>query len=309
MMNPNQDIPLTLAQAGTAASALASAPASAACAGDGITPGSGPVSSDWFGYDRLDFELNGRRVILVSPKNAAPGRPWIWRTEFFGAFPSVDIAMLAKGWHVAHYTVPNLYGAPVALDAMDGFYTQLVADYQLAPKPVLEGFSRGGLYAFNWAVRHPGKVAALYVDAPVCDFKSWPAGKGNGTGGPSEWLGCLESYELTEEQALAYKLNPLDNLAPLAAAKIPIIAVAGDVDEVVPMDENICIVERRYRELGGKIQLIVKPGVGHHPHRLTDPTPVVDFLNGHVTPARRDGAAEGGANLGQGRPTLQDRKV
>ena len=61
--------------------------------------------------------------------------------------------------------------------------------------------------------------------------------------------------EFTEEEALAYKFNPLDNLAPLAAAKIPIIAVAGDADVVVPMDENISIVESRYRELGGEIQL------------------------------------------------------
>jgi lysophospholipase L1-like esterase/pimeloyl-ACP methyl ester carboxylesterase len=242
--------------------------------------------SKWNGYDRVDFVLNGRRVILVSPKTAAPGRPWIWRTEFFGAFPSVDIAMLAQGWHVAHYSVPGLFGAPVALDAMDGFYSQIVAEHQLAPKPVLEGFSRGGLYAFNWAARNPAKVAALYVDAPVCDFKSWPAGKGKGKGAPSEWQGCLKAYGFTEEQALAYKLNPLDNLEPLAAAKIPIIAVAGDTDDVVPLAENIAIVESRYSELGGEIQLIVKPGVGHHPHSLTDPAPVVEFLLKHVTPAR-----------------------
>jgi lysophospholipase L1-like esterase/pimeloyl-ACP methyl ester carboxylesterase len=254
----------------------------------GKTPGDVPdrAVSKWNGYDRLDVEIDGRRAILVSPKNAAPGRPWIWRTEFFGAFPSVDIALLAQGWHVAHYTVPNLYGAPAALDAMDGFYTKFVAEYKLAPKPVMEGFSRGGLYAFNWAARNPGKVAALYVDAPVCDFKSWPGGKGKSKGGVSEWQGCLKAYGFTEEEALAYKFNPLDNLAPLAAAKIPIIAVAGDADVVVPMDENISIVESRYRELGGEIQLIVKPGVGHHPHSLEDPTPVVDFLIRHITPAR-----------------------
>ncbi|MFZ4777279.1 MAG: alpha/beta hydrolase family protein [Terrimicrobiaceae bacterium] len=139
----------------------------------------------------------------------------------------------------------------------------------------------------NWnPASVPGKVAALYVDAPVCDFKSWPGGKGKGKGGaPSEWPGCLKAYGFTEEQALAYKFNPVDNLAPLAAAKIPIIAVAGDADDVVPLPENIGIVEIRYRELGGEIQLIVKPGVGHHPHSLTDPTPVVDFLIRHVTPA------------------------
>ena len=169
---------------------------------------------------------------------------------------------------------------------MDGVHAKIVAEHKLAPKPVLEGFSRGGLYAFNWAARNPGKVAALYVDAPVCDFKSWPGGKGKGKGGPSDWQGCLKAYGFTEAQALVYKFNPLDNLAPLAAAKIPIIAVAGDAADVVPLAENIAIVDGRYRELGGEIQLIVKPGVGHHPHSLTDQAPVVEFLLKYVTPAR-----------------------
>ncbi|HEY9248699.1 MAG TPA: GDSL-type esterase/lipase family protein [Rariglobus sp.] len=234
--------------------------------------------SQWNGYERTDFLVGRRPAILVAPKTPAAGRPWIWRTEFFGAFPSVDLALLEKGWHVAYLDVQNLYGAPVALDAMDGFHPYLLEKYKLAGKPVLEGFSRGGLFAFNWAARHPDRVAALYVDAPVCDFKSWPAGHGRGKGSPGDWTRCLQVYGLTEEQARDYTGNPIDNLAPLAAAKIPIIAVAGDADDVVPLNENIGIVEKRYRELGGRIQLITKPGVGHHPHSLTDPTPVVDFL-------------------------------
>ena len=30
--------------------------------------------------------------------------------------------------------------------------------------------------------------------------------------------------------------------------------------------------------MGGKIEVIVKPGVDHHPHSLKDPKPIVDFL-------------------------------
>ncbi|MEI6421231.1 MAG: GDSL-type esterase/lipase family protein, partial [Lentisphaerota bacterium] len=199
--------------------------------------------SNWAGYDRLNVSVNGRPAILVSHKNEAPGRPWIWRTEFFGAFPSVDMALLEKGWHLVYIDLQNLFGAPVALDAMDGFYDYLTADQKLSAKPVLEGFSRGGLFAFNWAARNPTKVAALYVDAPVCDFKSWPAAKGKSKGSPVEWERCLKAYGCTEEQALAYKLSPIDNLAPIAAAKIPISAVAGDADDTVPVEENIAIVE------------------------------------------------------------------
>ncbi len=243
------------------------------------------VISQWNGYKRLDFAVNGRPSILVSPKTPAPGRPWIWRTEFFGAFPSVDIALLAKGWHIAYVNVSKLFGAPVALDAMDGFYAYMTEQNQLSVKPVLEGFSRGGLYAFNWAARNPTKVAALYVDAPVCDFKSWPGGQGKSKASTGDWSDCLKAYRFTEEQALAYPLNPIDNLAPLAVAKIPIIAVAGDADKTVPVDENIVVVETRYKKLGGEIKVILKPGVDHHPHSLNDPTPVVDFLLQYVAPA------------------------
>ena len=83
---------------------------------------------------------------------------------------------------------------------------------------------------------------------------------------------------------MAYGLNPVDNLKPLALAKIPILGVCGDADTGVPPAENIQLVERRYREMGGEIKVIVKPGVGHHPHSLPDPKPIVDFILVH--PAR-----------------------
>lgn len=239
------------------------------------------VRSQWQGYERLDFLVADRACLLVMPKTPAAGKPWIWRTEFFGAFPAADQALLGKGYHVAYMNVENMYGAPVAMPLMDQFYDYLTSTRQLSSKAVLEGFSRGGLFAFNWAARNPAKVACLYVDAPVCDFKSWPGGKGKGKGSPGDWEKCKKVYGFTEEQALAYQLNPVDNLKPLAAAKIPVIAVCGDADDVVPIAENIQVVEKRYRELGGEIQVIVKPGVAHHPHSLADPQPIVDFILAH----------------------------
>lgn len=236
----------------------------------------------WNGFSRREFQVKGRAATLVAPENRLPGKAWIWRPEFFGAFPSVDIALLHQGFHVAYVNMQNLYGGPAAMDAMDEFYTYILNEEKLAPTMVLEGFSRGGLYALNWAARNPDKIAALYLDAPVCDFKSWPGGKGEGKGSTSDWERCLQVYGLSEADALRYPLNPVDNLQAIAEAKIPIIAVAGDADESVPISENIGIVEQRYRDFGGEIQLIVKPGVGHHPHSLDDPTPVVDFLLQHA---------------------------
>ena len=67
---------------------------------------------------------------------------------------------------------------------MTAFYDELTGRHGLAKKTVLEGFSRGGLFAYNWAAANPEKVACIYGDAPVCDFKSWPGGKGRSPGSP-----------------------------------------------------------------------------------------------------------------------------
>lgn len=237
-----------------------------------------PRVSNWSGYEKIDFTIDGRSAILVKPKTPGKNNPWIWRTEFFGHEPQADIALLGKGFHVAYVDMQNLYGGPASMRIMDRFYARMRLQYGLAAKPVLEGLSRGGLFAFNWAALRPEHVAGLYVDAPVCDFKSWPGGKGKGPGSPGDWQRLLKVYGLTEEQALTYAGNPVDCLAPLAKAKVPIFAVAGDADEVVPIDENINLVEQRYQKLGGKIQIIRKPGGKHHPHSLRDPSPIVDFV-------------------------------
>ena len=134
---------------------------------------------------------------------------------------------------------------------------------------------------YNWAAKHPDKVSSIYGDAPVCDFRSWPGGKGKGKGSVKDWKKCLAVYGLTEETAATCKLNPIDMLKPIAEHKIPIIHVVGDADRVVPVEENTAIIEKRYKELGGHIEVIHKPGVDHHPHSLKDPKKIVDFIVKH----------------------------
>jgi len=239
------------------------------------------VSASWCGFKRDDFELLGRKCIVVEPDLAATGRPWIWRTEFFGHEPQGDSMLVSKGFHVVNIDLQDMYGAPVALDMMDEFYDFLLKNRGLNPKAVLEGFSRGGLFAFNWAVRHPDRVSSLYVDAPVCDFKSWPGGKGKSAGSPTDWKKLKKVYGFANDiQATKYKGNPVDNVEVLARAGIPILCVCGETDDVVPMSENIKVVERRYKKAGGEIKIIVKPNSGHHPHSLKDPTPIVAFITG-----------------------------
>ncbi|WP_349313989.1 alpha/beta hydrolase [Chitinophaga sp. MM2321] len=237
------------------------------------------VNSTWLGFKRTDITIDGRNCIIIEPEKSAPGKPWIWRTEFFGHEPQGDSTLAAKGFHVVYMDVQDMYGAPAALDHMDKFYAFLTKKKGLHKKAVLEGFSRGGLFALNWAARHPDRTSCIYLDAPVCDFKSWPGNKGKGPGSADDWEKLKKVYHFsTDEAALEYKYNPVDNLAPLARYKIPILSVCGAADEVVPMDENSNLVKERYEKLGGMMQIIAKEGVGHHPHSLKDPRPIVDFI-------------------------------
>ena len=234
----------------------------------------------WRGYKRHNFTVDGCGAWVVEPKQAAPGNPWTWCMEFPDAFTDRTGVpqLLAKGFFHLHISVGNTFGSPAAVKHFDAFYQYITAQ-GLAKKGTLIGISRGGLYAYNWAAQNPDKVICIYGDAPVCDFKSWPGGKGHGQGSPGDWAALIKNYGFKNEaEALAYKQNPVDELAPLAKASIPLLHVVGDADNVVPVVENTGLIEDRYKQLGGTIKVIHKPGVGHHPHGLDDPRPVVEFI-------------------------------
>ena len=233
---------------------------------------------DFHGFVLYEFALNDVSCKIVEPKEEASGRPWIWRARFWGHQPQLDMALLKRGWHVAYCDVGNLFGSPQAVKRWDDFYYFVTTKHGFNKRPALEGMSRGGLVIYNWAKANPSRVSCIYGDAPVCDIKSWPGGKGAGKGGGVAWEACLKAYGLTEEKGLKFKGNPIDGLAPLAKAGVPLIHVVGDLDIVVPVAENTSILADRYKKFGGTIKVMHKPGVGHHPHSLKNPKPLVDFI-------------------------------
>ena len=237
-----------------------------------------PVQNKWNGFEIIEFKFNGVDAKIVFPKKPNPTKNWIWRTQFWAHEPQTDIALLNQGFHVVYVDVVDLYGNEVAVSRLSDFYTFLIKNFGLNKKTVLEGMSRGGLDAFNWASENTDKVFCIYVDAPVCDIKSWPGGLGKGQGSKNDWEKCLKAYDLTELSVQDFKGIPLNNCIKLAKAKIPIISVCGDADTVVPFEENSLKLAEIYRAAGGKIELIVKKGIGHHPHSLQDPKPIVDFI-------------------------------
>lgn len=233
---------------------------------------------EWKGYRRWLFQVDGRESYCVEPKNPDKERRYVWRTEFFGAFDAADLALLKKGWHILYHKVSNMYGCPASIEYMRAFQDYITPVFALNAKAVLFGFSRGGLYAVNYAVAYPERVSALYLDAPVLDICSWPGGKGKGSGDLGCWQECLAQYGLTEQSANGFTQQPLYYAERLAHARIPVAAVAGLADTCVPYEENMKPFSQRFRRAGGDLLLIEKPNAEHHPHSLSDPSEIVRFL-------------------------------
>ena len=60
------------------------------------------TESIWNGFKRFDFTFEGRDCILICPEKACDGNKWLYKTEYFDAFPATEIEMLKKGYHLAH---------------------------------------------------------------------------------------------------------------------------------------------------------------------------------------------------------------
>jgi lysophospholipase L1-like esterase/pimeloyl-ACP methyl ester carboxylesterase len=236
-------------------------------------------TSSFYGFECIDFTFQQRNCKVVKPKKAAAGLPWVWRARFWGHEPQTDQALLERGFHVVYCDASELFGNPEAVALWDKFYAYL-QQCGLAKKAALEGMSRGGVYIYNWAMKNPEKVACIYADAPVLDLKSWPGGLGKSQRSKTDWEIFKTDYSLSESQAIEFNNSPLNNAEKIAQLGFPMLHVVGDADEVVPADENTNPFEVAIKNSGGNITVIHKPGVGHHPHSLANPSAIVEFILG-----------------------------
>lgn len=208
--------------------------------------------SAWHGFTRFDFQVDRRDCRLIVPDKAAPGKPWIWRARFPDWHYEMDSILVSKGFHVVYINTDFLFGSPKCVEIWNGLYNYLTTQYGLNRKAALEGVSRGGLYVYNFAKKYPEKVSCIYAEVPVCDFKSWPGGKGKAKGDTESWKQLMAAYNFADDkEALDYKDNPIDNLEKLAKAKVPVFHSLGLTDSIVPSEENSYVLINRYIRLGG----------------------------------------------------------
>ena len=164
--------------------------------------------------------------------------------------------------------VGDSFGSPASRKTYSLFHAHVVKEYGLAPKACLLPQSRGGLMLYNWAVEHPESVACVAGIYTVCSFTSYP---GVDKAAPA--------YKMTPEalQATLKDHDPIERLAALAKAKVPIFHIHGDADTVVPVEHNAGELVKRYKKLGGPATLKIVPGKGHE--EVDEFFTAPDFLN------------------------------
>jgi pimeloyl-ACP methyl ester carboxylesterase len=207
------------------------------------------------------FTIAGRQAFLI-PSAAAPekSKPWVWYAPTLPPYPGTEEKwmfeqFLAAGIAIAGIDAGESYGSPAGRKLFTRLYLELTQSRGYASRPILLGRSRGGLQLLNWAADNPEKLAAFAGIYPVCNLASYPG-----------LAKAAPAYGLTVEQLTATlaQHNPIDRLAPLAAARVPLFVIHGDADKTVPLDLNSAVVRSRYTSLGGTMELIVPPGQGHN---------------------------------------------
>lgn len=230
----------------------------------------------WNGFKRIDFLFEGKEAILVFPKSADKNKNWLLKTEYFDAFPAFEIEMVKRGWHLAFLKNTTRWCLDEDLELKKRFSDYLIKEYGLNKKSVPVGMSCGGLIAVKFTAKYPEYVKALYLDAPVMNFLSCPAGIGKADDSMMQEFINATGMDLVD--LINYRENPVDKMHILLKNNIPVVMVYGDSDIVVPYDENGEILEKYYYENGGNISVIRKEKCGHHPHGLSDNTPIIEFI-------------------------------
>lgn len=230
------------------------------------------------------FAVAGHQAFVIRPpeKKLEP-IPWVLYAPTLGSnLPGKSEAWMFKrfldaGIAIAGVNVGESYGSPAGRKTYTALYDKLVEDEGFDTKVSLLARSRGGLMLYCWAAENPEKIRCITGIYPVCNLASYP-GLGRACG----------AYGMTQGQlaeALA-KHNPVDRLAPLAEAGVPIFHIHGDKDNVVPLPANSGLVAERYKAAGGLMELEVASGQGHNMWRgFFESQRLVNFLVSYAADA------------------------
>lgn len=228
------------------------------------------------------FLFEERECTVVHPTVPSNGI-WVWKAEYFDAFPNFEEAMVQRGYHIVFIDHDNRWASPDSIDQSARFLQFVAEKYNLKQRGIAVGMSCGGLISATLAEKYPELIDVLYLDAPVMNILSL-AGLGDmkEPSVDSFRREIFDTYNLAPSSLVSFRGSPIDNMQPLIDHKIPVIMLYGNMDKVVIYLENGKVLEDFYRANSGTIKVIRKSMVGHHPHGLADPTPIIEWVEAHL---------------------------
>ncbi len=228
------------------------------------------------GYTQVEFEFKGKKAIVLLPEESKKNGKTIFKTEYFGAFPDLQLEFVRRGYTMIFVSNRNRWGTEGELADQYEFVNFCAKEFDISNKVITIGMSCGGMMSVLLAAKYPDCIEALYIDAPVMNFLSCPANFGNAPDVlDSMWTEFENAWGMTKRELLLFRGHPIDMLPVLVKNKVKIYMAYGDSDKTVPYEENGVALERAYKEAGLADLLYIdkKVGVDHHPHGPTD----IDF--------------------------------
>lgn len=184
--------------------------------------------------------------------------------------------MLNRGYHLVNIENETRWCKATDTERQANLCEFVKKEYGLNEKCIVLGLSCGGMQAVYLAAKHPELAAVLYLDAPVLNLLSCPCGVGRSTN--EMYVEFTNAMGLTVSQLINYREHPIDYVHILIEQGIPVFLVCGDSDYVVPYSENGEILAQMYEKSDVPFSKVIKPGCGHHPHSLSDCTPIIEFI-------------------------------
>lgn len=239
-------------------------------------------TESWNGFRISRFTFEDREAIIVFPNQVRAGSPWALKTEYWNAFPDVEVRLLEQGFHVAYVKNKNRWFTREECDAKARFVRFVSKQYGLNAKCVPVGMSCGGGYAVKFGGMYPELIQCMYIDAPALNFCSIPGKVGVPhceTIWEEEFIHVypgIKRYQLPGSQE-----HPLCFADSLVANRIPVLLVYGKEDQTVLYEENGKLLAEAY-EGTGLLTTIAVNSRGHHPHGMIgDNSVIVDYILKH----------------------------
>lgn len=230
---------------------------------------------EWNGFEAEEFEFEGRRAIIVFPEEKDERGNWALKTEYWNAFPDVEINLVKRGFHLCYVKNESRIAPKSDCDVKARFVKYISETYGLRNKCVPVGMSCGGAHAVRFAGFYPELIACMFIDAPVLNFASWPGIDPEKNKGiwDSEFLKAYP--DMKRYKLCGFTEHPICMADTLVKNKIRIIMVYGQEDMTVNWNENGRLLEEAY-EGTDLLTVIGVYGRGHHPHGLVTGNGVKD---------------------------------